>query len=193
MSTPAYNSPFSSNYDPSIFYTPIYSYADEVGMPVHGLVKYPIKLTITLKDIGLEGLDSSTPDKTSRIKRRELQRMQKIMQKSQDNSIPQQQKINPPIIPLKRDRPRFSPRIRKLLEEQIIHEPIYEGTFYKSKCVNLNIESSSDDPKPIGLLASTQKPQKPQTIIPKAGQKSSRRLNTFESSNESGAFKDDEK
>ena len=156
-------------------------------MPVHGLVKYPIKLTITLKDIGLEGLDSSTLDKTSRIKRRELQRKQNKMQKSQDNSLPQQQKVVAPILPLKCDRPRFSPRIRKLLEEQIIHEPIYECIFYKSRCVNINMESSIDDQKPIGLLASTQKPQKPQTVIPKAGQKSSRQLNTFET------FKDDEK
>lgn len=58
---------FVSNYDPSIFYTPLYQAADKPCKPVHNRVKYPIKLTVTLKDIGLEGLDSSNPNEPSKV------------------------------------------------------------------------------------------------------------------------------
>ncbi|KAK8865075.1 hypothetical protein M9Y10_010606 [Tritrichomonas musculus] len=41
-----------------------------------------IKLTVTLKDIGLEGLDSSTPDKAYNLRQRERQKNQEKNQKS---------------------------------------------------------------------------------------------------------------
>lgn len=51
-------------YDPSIFYTPILP-------PTKGRLKLeetdPVRLEVTLKDIGLEGLDSATPDRTQQI------------------------------------------------------------------------------------------------------------------------------
>lgn len=68
--------PFVSHYDRSVFYTNIFSASDKPCKPVHNRVKYTIKLTVTLKDIGLEGLDSPVPDETSRIKQREHQKRQ---------------------------------------------------------------------------------------------------------------------
>ena len=50
---------YFSNYDPSIFYSNSTSPTWPVK-PVRGKVSSPIKLKVTLKDIGLEGLDSPT-------------------------------------------------------------------------------------------------------------------------------------
>ncbi|KAK8841570.1 hypothetical protein M9Y10_027194 [Tritrichomonas musculus] len=78
--------PFVSHYDPSIFYTPMHKAADVPCKPVHNRVKYQIKLTVTLKDIGLEGLDSSSPDKPYQARQREQQRKQE--KRSQKSSSP---------------------------------------------------------------------------------------------------------
>ena len=43
-------------------------------MPTHDKAYDPIKLTETLKDIGLEGLDSKIPEKAQEIRKREKNR-----------------------------------------------------------------------------------------------------------------------
>lgn len=54
-------------YDPSIFYTPYMPPSIMRGrLNVDNID--PIRLSVTLKDIGLEGLDSATPDRTQQLK-----------------------------------------------------------------------------------------------------------------------------
>lgn len=164
---------YASNYDPSIFYTSMRKKSNTPSKPIHGLVKYTIKLTVTLKDIGLEGLDSSSPDKALKILKRELKKKGKS-KKSNDNStfLPQ----------LPAEPPTRSPRIKRLIEDAEVVEPIYEGTFYKNRIQKSTNINSSNDPKPIGLLSSNQKGQKPQTVIPKASPRGSPRLSYKERS-----------
>lgn len=68
---------FFSNYNPNVFYTPLYTESDQPTKPVRKIATEPIKLTVTLKDIGLEGLDSSSPDLASKIFQRNLQKKQR--------------------------------------------------------------------------------------------------------------------
>ena len=56
----------SSNYNPRIFYTPPDNYKSiksNKALMANEATKSPIKLNLTLKDIGMEGFDSTTPDK----------------------------------------------------------------------------------------------------------------------------------
>ncbi|KAK8835797.1 hypothetical protein M9Y10_040620 [Tritrichomonas musculus] len=168
---------FVSNYDPSIFRTSIYKASDEVRMPVHNLVNNPIHLTITVKDIDLEGLDSSTPDKAYKIRNRKYRKRQEKLQNSQVVAQSQQKTITRPTTA---PPAQLSPRIRKMFGKSVKLIPIYEGTFYQN-----NFENSID-PKPIGLLSSSQKVQRPQTVIPKAGPRGGPRVNALESSSGSG-------
>lgn len=72
IDSPRKKEPFVSSYDPAIFYTPLYNKTPtKTGMPKHHLVDYTIKLTVTLKDIGLEGLDSPYVKKSPRKSRRQ--------------------------------------------------------------------------------------------------------------------------
>lgn len=61
-----------SKYDPSIFYN---SKDSPKRSNNSKKLDHIIKLTVTLKDIGLEGLDSSTPDKTQELKRFEKEKL----------------------------------------------------------------------------------------------------------------------
>lgn len=61
--------PFVSHYDPDCYY--LYEASNKPAKPVHDQTKNPIKLTVTLKDIGLEGLDSPIPGKAAEMRQRE--------------------------------------------------------------------------------------------------------------------------
>ena len=180
--------PYFSSYDPSIFYTPFQAQSSKPCKPVRNLVKNPIRLTISLKDIGLEGLDSSSPDKASDIRQREKQKKQEELKKATKKvTFKEEKKSDSPPPP-----PPLSPRIRKILKKTGRTVPIYEGTFYQSTIDTNKIIDLSSDPKPIGLLSSSSKGQKPQPTIPKATPRGSPRLNTSASASGSGIFNVDE-
>ncbi|KAK8876604.1 hypothetical protein M9Y10_006822 [Tritrichomonas musculus] len=93
--------PYSSRYDPDVFISPLLSPTRPVK-PVYGMTPDPIKLTVTLKDIGLEGLDSPVPNKAS-DNRKQIVEDNKKKQESQTN----------PLVPLRKsqnDAKMFSPR-----------------------------------------------------------------------------------
>ncbi|KAK8843302.1 hypothetical protein M9Y10_025157 [Tritrichomonas musculus] len=54
----------ASNYNPNVFRSPPDNFKSNKAQATRDFIKSPIKLTVTLKDIGMEGLDSSTPGKT---------------------------------------------------------------------------------------------------------------------------------
>lgn len=60
--------PFVSHYDPIVFYLPLYEAANKPAKPVYGSTKIPIKLTVTLKDIGF---DSPIPGKAAEMRQQE--------------------------------------------------------------------------------------------------------------------------
>ena len=70
--------PKTSTYDPSIFYAPFPSSQESVPGKrvkyVNDLITDPIKLTVTLKDIGLEGLDSAIPEITKSRRKEKLRK-----------------------------------------------------------------------------------------------------------------------
>lgn len=180
-STSSKKAPYFSSYDPSIFYTPMYTESSKVTKPIRNQVTEPIKLTVTLKDIGLEGLDSPSPDKAYNIRKRKQQRRQEKLRRSQRSNPSQSKTVSPPTI----QPPLISPRMKKIFGQSAKLTPIYEGTFYKNRAQN---PTDLNDPKPIGLLSASQKPQKPQPIIPKTSPRGSPRLNTSGSGNNSGVF-----
>lgn len=57
--------PFVSHYDPIVFCPPLYEAANKPAKPVYGSTKNPIKLTVTLKDIGY---DSPIPGKAAEMR-----------------------------------------------------------------------------------------------------------------------------
>lgn len=85
------NAPSIYHYDRSVFYTPMHTAADKPCKPVRNRIKTPIKLTVTLKDIGLEGLDSPIPDETAQIRKREHQKQQEKLQNSHEKNTSRRQ------------------------------------------------------------------------------------------------------
>lgn len=71
-----------NTYDPSIFYTPPKPLSSTWLPATTGRLSnkgnYPIRLTVTLKDIGLEGLDSATPNKAAELRKKEKERQMRI-------------------------------------------------------------------------------------------------------------------
>lgn len=78
--------PFVSTYDPTIFNSPIYNKTSlKPGLPVHNLVDYKIKLTVTLKDIGLEGLDVPYVKRSSKSRKRDQKRNERLQSPTKTN------------------------------------------------------------------------------------------------------------
>lgn len=68
---------FISSYDPKIFY-PTSTKRNSPTKVVHNIVKEPVKLKVSLKEIGLDGLDEMIPGKTIQILHRERLNREKM-------------------------------------------------------------------------------------------------------------------
>ncbi|KAK8876526.1 hypothetical protein M9Y10_006742 [Tritrichomonas musculus] len=174
--SPRNKTPFVSNYDPSVFYTPAFPSLDTPTRPVRQKVTNPIKLTVTLSDIGLEGLDSSTPDKAYNIRKRLRQQKEEKLQKSLKKESIHHKTLDPSQSPVQPPPP--SPRIKRIFGQSTKIEPIYEGTFYKNQTNDPNTNSSVNNPKPIGLLSASHRSPRPQSIIPKTSPRGIPKLHT---------------
>ncbi|KAK8889378.1 hypothetical protein M9Y10_034124 [Tritrichomonas musculus] len=135
--------PFISHYDRSVFYEKPKHNSPPLmqAKPVYGNSPGPIKLTVTLKDIGLEGLDSPIPSKAV-----ELREKVKIEQENAKLSARNQQNSQVPLSPSR--RAHLAP-----INESNINSPSQLNTY--------------NSPKPVSLLSSAQKAKRSQTIIPK--------------------------
>lgn len=152
-------------YDPSIFQNNDFAdlYTSNEGKPSQNLVTDLPKLTVTLKDIGLEGLDSSTPDKAENIRKTEKEQQEKLKEKERAKSARKPR--------YKRQTP--SPRSRKRFNQSTRVKDNNDTTFSDSAKIN----GSEESPKPAGLLETIQNAQKLQTVIPKTNQNGSPKAN----------------
>lgn len=132
--------PFVFHYDRSVFYEQNSSPSLQ-AKHVNGNSPGPIKLKVTLKDIGLEGLDS--PDPTKAL---ELQRKRKIEQENSKLNERNKQNTQANLPSSRRDR--LAP-----MEEYNKNNP--------------NARNTHINPKPISLLSSAHNAQRSQKIIPK--------------------------
>ena len=153
--------PFVSTYDPAIFYTPFNEMVDEQKLKFTPVYKDPPPLTVTLKDIGLEGLDSPIPDMTQRIK--------KLEEEEKERNKP----------PPQTSSKRRSGRAVRSPDDNIdgTKSPRRRRRGKNSKAeTNENEGEQSTDKKPEGLLAQVQEAAKNFTIVkPQVGSNRSSR------------------
>ena len=132
--------PFVSHYDRSVFYQQHSSPSMQVKQ-AKGISPEPIRLKVTLKDIGLEGLDSPDPNKAL-----ELQRKRKIEQENSKLNARNQENTKTPLSSSRRS---------------------FLAPMEESNKNNQNARITYYNPKPVSLLSTAHKAQRSQKIIPK--------------------------
>ena len=172
-----------STYDPSIFYTN--SLSPTKPAKVVPLCTDKVPITVSLKDIGLEGLDSSTPGKTQELKMLQQLREEERKAKSRRgrNGSKYEYKRDEKLDPLSQGEvvckltsfePSSSTRRSKMNSSK---KKVASMTPYISLSYDERHESSGTCPKQASLLDSTHNAQKSQAIKPKAQQKSAPKVN----------------
>lgn len=140
-------------YDRSIFYQSNDSLEEQRSYPSSPSEK--IELTVSLKYIGLEGLDSSTPDKAENLRKEEKEKERKLKENEKENEKTVKT-IKRPTVPV-----RYSPRRRA-------HQLIPEST-KSTNDNNLNKtmnNSMVNHPKPNNSISPTQNTKKPLLVMP---------------------------